>query len=119
MSSRFRLYCKRHAHSGSRSPYWKGGITPERVSVFGLEKYQEWRNSVFRRDFYTCQNCGKKSGCGKTVIIEADHIKPWILYPELRYDLNNGQTLCVECHRLKTKSQAKETNHYLRNKSLT
>ena len=32
--------------------------------------------------------------------MNADHIKPWAYYPELRYDINNGRTLCVEHHRL-------------------
>lgn len=31
--------------------------------------------------------------------IEADHIKPWAYYPDLRYELDNGRTLCLKCHR--------------------
>ena len=31
--------------------------------------------------------------------LQVDHIKPWALYPELRYATNNGKTLCVSCHR--------------------
>jgi len=52
----------------------------------------EWRNEVFKRDNYTCVECGVKGN------INAHHIKEWHQYPELRFDLDNGITLCVECH---------------------
>ena len=61
--------------------------------------YKEWRRAVFIRDEFTCIWCGIKSGCGKTVRFNADHIKPWAYYPDLRYDLNNGRTLCIDCHK--------------------
>lgn len=53
-----------------------------------------WRKKVFERDDYICQICNKRGGK-----LQADHIKPYSLYPELREDLNNGRTLCIECHR--------------------
>jgi 5-methylcytosine-specific restriction endonuclease McrA len=60
-----------------------------------------WRESVFKRDNYTCVWCGAKNkkGNGKTVVLNADHIKPFALYPELRFAIDNGRTLCVDCHR--------------------
>ena len=51
-----------------------------------------WRKKVFERDNYTCTQCGKG---GK---LQAHHIKRWADYPELRFDVSNGQTLCVGCH---------------------
>jgi hypothetical protein len=39
--------------------------------------------------------------CGKTKEkLEADHIKPFALFPELRFDISNGRTLCLPCHKL-------------------
>ena len=57
-------------------------------------QYKEWRKAVFERDDYTCQECGAMG-----VRLNADHIKPFALYPDLRFDVANGRTLCVECHR--------------------
>ncbi len=58
-------------------------------------EYWAWRKQVFERDNYTCQDCGER---GKR--IQADHIKKYADFPELRLDLNNGRTLCEECHKL-------------------
>jgi hypothetical protein len=83
---------------------WKGGITPINVILRTGSEYINWRIAVFERDYYTCQMCGKVGG-----YLEADHIKPWSLYPELRFDINNGQTLCkIPCHNMKTKEDRKE-----------
>lgn len=57
-------------------------------------EYVLWREAVFARDNWTCIWCGQRGGR-----LNADHIKPWNLYPELRYELSNGRTLCVPCHR--------------------
>jgi hypothetical protein len=57
------------------------------------KKMDEWRKAVFERDNYTCQHCHVRGG-----YIQADHIKPFAYFPELRFDLNNGRTLCKPCH---------------------
>lgn len=82
---------------GKNSPHWKGGITSLNMKIRNSLKYKEWRIGVFERDNYTCQICAKKEG--ETVVLNADHIKPFAYYPKLRFDLENGRTLCVNCHR--------------------
>jgi 5-methylcytosine-specific restriction endonuclease McrA len=83
-------------------PHWEGGKTSERERLRRSWEYRQWRQAVYKRDDYTCQECGVKG-----VKINADHIKPWSLYPELRFDINNGRVLCVPCH--------KKTPSYLNN----
>ena len=62
------------------------------------KKMQMWRTNVFERDNYTCQECGARNGNGKAVILNADHIRPFALFPEQRFDIDNGRTLCKPCH---------------------
>jgi len=83
---------------GSNSPHWKGGITPINTAIRNSLEYKLWRTAIFERDKYTCIWCGKKSGNGKTVVLNSDHIKPFSLFPELRFAIDNGRTLCKECH---------------------
>jgi len=62
-------------------------------------EYKSWRESVFKRDNWTCQKCGAKSGNGKTIYLHPHHILNFAEYPELRFDVNNGITLCRKCHK--------------------
>lgn len=77
----------------------KGRKQYKRPKHDGVE-YTKWRSDVFARDNWMCQTCGKRSGIGEPVYLEAHHIKYWAKYPELRFDLENGVTLCRECHKL-------------------
>lgn len=76
---------------------YKGGITGENQLIKGGAQYKKWRADVFRRDGWSCVVCLYRS-C-KRGDIEADHIKPFSLFPELRTDISNGRTLCVPCHK--------------------
>jgi len=58
-------------------------------------EYKKWRLAVFTRDNFTCVNCKKVGG-----YLEAHHIKSWAKYPKLRLNINNGITLCRDCHKL-------------------
>jgi len=56
--------------------------------------YKLWRKAVFERDNHTCVFCNKRGG-----ELQADHIKPFALFPTLRFLITNGRTLCVDCHK--------------------
>lgn len=79
---------------GEKNPKWKGGVTSSRKCAMSTTEYKQWRQEVFERDDYTCVLCGVRGGN-----LEADHIKPWAYYPAIRYELSNGRTLCLPCHR--------------------
>ena len=85
---------KEFQYKGERNCKWKGGVTPEREKFRKTPEYVKWRTLVFERDNYTCVLCGQ---VGRT--LNADHIKPFANYPELRLDVNNGRTLCIDCHK--------------------
>ena len=81
---------------GDKSHRWQGGKTPETLRLRGSQRASDWRKAVFARDDYTCTGCKQRGGR-----LQADHIKPWSLFPDLRFELSNGRTLCKACH-LKT-----------------
>lgn len=54
---------------------------------------RRWRKAVFKRDNWTCQGCEIRGGS-----LRAHHKKPWSTHPELRYEIDNGITLCKDCH---------------------
>lgn len=78
---------------GESNPNWKGGISPLNERIRKTAEYRLWREAVFKRDNWTCIWCNSK------IDIKADHIKPFALYPELRFAIDNGRTLCEKCHR--------------------
>ena len=78
---------------------WKGGISFGKRRTKELE-YRLWRQAVFERDEFACIKCGNN----KSGNLEADHIKPWALFPELRYAIDNGQILCINCHKEKSRA---------------
>src|SRR3990167_3133052 len=83
------------AQKGDRHYNWQGGITDLNTKIRRSLEYRLWRTSVFERDNYTCVWCGDNRGGN----LQADHIKPFSLFPELRFAIDNGRTLCFECHK--------------------
>lgn len=58
------------------------------------KEYSEWRKAVFERDGYECQLCGKHGGK-----LNAHHKERFADCPEKRLDIDNGVTLCEDCHK--------------------
>jgi YHS domain-containing protein len=58
-----------------------------------------WRKRVFNRDEFTCKLCGARSSKGDPVILNAHHIIRFIDDDTLRFDVQNGITLCHGCHK--------------------
>lgn len=63
---------------------------------YNTPEYRAWRYAVFARDGWTCQLTGQKGE------LEAHHIIPWAVAPQLRYAVSNGITLSKDSHELVT-----------------
>lgn len=117
--------CKKCAHKGVLGSNYIDGRTPLANAIRKNSRNYDWKKLCFERDHYTCQECGQIGG-----VLNVDHIKPFsdILQEFLgRYsqfnvikdrdillkltknyndfwNLDNGRTLCIKCH--------KKTNTY-------
>lgn len=72
-------------------PNWKGGRTEYDIIRKSCE-YKKWRRQVFERDSFTCTKCGKVGHK-----LNAHHIVTF-KNEETRFNLDNGITLCKDCH---------------------
>jgi len=93
---------------GEHGNNWKGGITTLTTAFRNSQEYADWRISCMARDDFTCQECGKNG-----VMLNVHHTKSvkdifeeydiktrddYMNCEEL-WNLNNGITLCVDCHK--------------------
>jgi hypothetical protein len=84
------------------------GLTPVFQIIRGSQRYKDWRLGIFRRDWFKCVLCSSNKN------IQADHFPKsfkQILNEEAiissigipddsqLWDVNNGRTLCYDCHR--------------------
>jgi len=98
------LFCNQKCYSlwrhennkGEKATNFKDGRCGERLLIRASLEFREWRDKIFKRDNYTCQECSDNKGGN----LEAHHIKSFAKYPKLRFKINNGITLCKICHKL-------------------
>ena len=93
------------ARKGDKGSNWQGGVSSRNNSIRKGIESRLWREAVFARDNWTCRECGKR---GEK--LNAHHIKDFKQYPELRFAIDNGKTLCLDCHKL-TENYAGRNNH--------
>ena len=79
-----------------------GGEAMPHDPYYKSPKHKAWREKVLRRAGYLCEECrryGRVDQDGNPVAaVTAHHIKHRDEYPELQYDVSNGQALCAACH---------------------
>jgi len=104
---------------GKLNPSWRGGLITLYRSIRHNFQYRQWRSDVFYRDEFTCQMCGQIG-----YKLNAHHIKPFmsiIQYYEITtleealeceelWNINNGITLCKECHKSIHENNLKNNN---------
>lgn len=88
---------------------WNKGLgtkTSDSKKIRMSKEYKEWRKTVFLRDDFICQDCGVRGNR-----LHPDHIFPFAYFPEQRFLVENGQTLCEDCHR-KTPTYGRKSDDY-------
>ena len=94
--------------AGEDNPMWKGGLSSERDKLYCTKEWKRIVKRIYGRDKKICQRCGLKHKY-KMKSFHLHHIKSFLLYPDLRLDLNNIVLLCSSCHYFIHSN--KNTNH--------
>jgi 5-methylcytosine-specific restriction endonuclease McrA len=87
--------------TGDKNPAWNSLLTDEEREHKREHRknwssdYMEWAQAVKERDNFTCQACGRRG----SIYLQSHHIVSWRGFPELRYNVENGVTLCLDCHK--------------------
>jgi hypothetical protein len=93
---------------GELAPNWRGGTTPLKKIIRNSPQYIVWRDKVFKRDKWKCQKCSKVGGKLHvhhiktfSLILKEEKIKCFtdILPGSELWNVKNGYTMCVLCHK--------------------
>jgi hypothetical protein len=104
--------CRILGSFGKKNPSWKGGISSFKKRITQSYKYKLWRQKILIRDEFKCKKCGSVDK------LRVHHIKRFskiikdikdympllnlfdacMIYIPL-WDINNGTTLCYNCHK--------------------
>ena len=104
VNGKHHIYCSEECQSkgvglnnrGENHPRYNPDLTDEeRDKTTTTLEYISWRKQVFERDNYTCQCCGDNKGGN----LNAHHKNARNLFPNEKYDVDNGVTLCDKCHK--------------------
>ena len=90
--------CNKRYRRGETHPNYNPKLTTQqrikqRYELNGNHKHK-WSKQIMERDKYTCQICNQHGGK-----LNAHHLNGWNAFPEQRFDLDNGVTLCTDCHK--------------------
>lgn len=117
--------CGKPKSEWERRTSWRC-CSKECTEQFWKEHDESWswdnfRLQVFKRDNGVCKMCGKKfiymgwrtenTECPDYTKLIADHIKPLAMGGEM-WDMNNLQTLCIDCNKIKTAQDMKVIAEY-------
>lgn len=123
---------KRLLHSlnimGSKNPAWKGGVKPLMALIRNLSQYHDWKRKIIKRDKNYCLECNNifneneievhhpttfsflyKGFLNKysqfSPIEDKETLVRLAIYYEPFWDIKNGVSLCVDCHKKLTKQE--------------
>ena len=71
---------------------WQGGLKELVQGIRSSPQYYQWKKAVLERDNHTCRDCGT------TEKLDTHHIQSILNYPQGVFEVNNGLTLCGDCH---------------------
>lgn len=105
---------------GENHSSWRGGIVPLTKIIRRSFEYKLWREAIFKRDDFTCNKCFMRGGLLHPhhkipfALIFKDFINKYNQFSPIEdketlakiainhsefWDINNGETLCIDCHR--------------------
>lgn len=100
------ICCKIANARGINSSWYNPSITDVERLESRDRRVKYWRELIYERDNYCCQKCKQRG-----YRLNAHHIFNWKDNPDLRYDQNNGITMCERCHKLFHKTYGIKNNN--------